>query len=112
MFATFRHQALSRNFTVAGRLPPAVQTTVASSGRILGRQTPWSARQAIDTFSPPMSLLVECAGASSRCSLRRTGETEMAKKTATARKVKDLKVQKKSAVKVKGGIARNNKRTD
>lgn len=36
----------------------------------------------------------------------------MAKKTATARKVKDLKVQKKSAVKVKGGIARNNKRTD
>ena len=35
----------------------------------------------------------------------------MAKKTA-ARKVKDLKVQKKSVVKVKGGVARNNKRTD
>jgi hypothetical protein len=59
-----------------------------------------------------MSLLVESADASSRCSLRRTGETQMAKKTATARKVKDLKVQKKVSVKVKGGVARANKRTD
>ena len=81
------------------------------SDRIVVRITePSWASQATDTFSPPRSLLVESAGASSRCSLRWTGETEMAKKTA--RKVKDLKVQKKSAVKVKGGIARNNKRTD
>jgi hypothetical protein len=36
----------------------------------------------------------------------------MAKKTAAARKVKDLKVQKKVSVKVKGGVVRNNKRTD
>ena len=36
----------------------------------------------------------------------------MAKKTAASRKVKDLKVQKKAAVKVKGGVARTNKRFD
>jgi hypothetical protein len=37
----------------------------------------------------------------------------MAKKAAASRaKVKDLKVQKKSAVKVKAGLARTNKRID
>lgn len=107
-------QAFSNNFTVAGRHPPAALTTVASSGRILdARHRDGQASQATDTFSPPMSLLVESADASSRCSLRLTGETQMAKKTAASRaKVKELKVQKKLAVKVKGGIARNNKRTD
>ena len=40
-------------------------------------------------------------------------EEQMAKKAAASRsKVKDLKVQKKSAVKVKAGLARTNKRLD
>ena len=36
----------------------------------------------------------------------------MAKKAASRAKVKDLKVQKKAATKVKAGLVRANKRTD